>query len=225
MKKKTITLKNDDIFLLDGLEIESNCENIIQFENEVNDQITLLAMQIPEDSSIAFAQKINAPNLPILWLGGGGSIEFMNNFDKYFFDQPELTTITLSSTGIKKIPDFILRSKQLKKLTFSNENITEMPSELFDLKHLKNLSFEVAPNLKKVPDEIKRLTNLEWFDLLSAKLDYVSPELFKLPKLRYANFAYCSYNPCKETEEVLNEWLIRKNNPRFSRWNEPADEG
>jgi Leucine-rich repeat (LRR) protein len=217
MKKNTITLKNEEAWIIDGL--EQNCITILKFENEINNEVKLLYIAIPENSSIELTSKINAPNLTMLMLVGLGSQNFMNDFHAHFHHAPDLTNIELVSTKISELPDFILKSRNLEQLSLRSETIGETPPELFNLQSLNSLLFQYTRNIKSVPDEIRKLTKLTHFDFWSAQLDYVSPELFKLPELKRANFAYSRYTPTKETEEALQDWLNRAEKPTFRSWN------
>ena len=47
----------------------------------------------------------------------------------------------------------------LQTLDLSGNNLSELPTEMSKLVNLKRLSLDGNANLKKIPDEIKRLTN------------------------------------------------------------------
>ena len=50
-----------------------------------------------------------------------------------------------------------------------------------------------------IPDDIRNLVNLENFNLWRAKLDYLSPELFRLPSIRHISFyRVYGYEPTPE---------------------------
>lgn len=217
MKSNSILLKNEEAWLIDGL--EQDCVTHLTFESDVNDKVELLYISIPENSFIEIDQPIDAPNLNMLMIEGQASQPFIDDFKGYFREFPDLRSIAMVSTLIPKIPDLILQSKNLESLSFRHENLDKIPEELFGLNKLQTLAFEYAQKIKCIPDDIKKLINLEAFILWASNLEYISPELFRLPKLRRANFTYCKYTPSHETETALQNWLSREDKPDFTSWN------
>jgi hypothetical protein len=218
MKTKTITLENEEAWLIEGF--EKNTTTLLQFGAEVNDRVELLYLSVNEGEQFEFASKINAPNLKLLVIRGNGTRNFIEHFNDLFTSSPDLIEVNFDSTGISTVPQFILGQSNLERLTFRNEKFTEIPQELFQPGCLKWLSFEYAEGITRVPDEICKMKNLQTFNLWAAKLDYVSPELFNLPELSRINFAYCSYTPTQETNAALQQWLGRVDKYAFSGWRE-----
>jgi hypothetical protein len=92
-------------------------------------------------------------------------------------------------------------------LTFRKETLSVLPDELFNMENRTGLRFQYCTEIKEIPDKIKKLVNLEHFDLWQANLKYLSPELFLLPKLMAVNFFKTQYYPAKE---VLDAYKIYK---------------
>jgi hypothetical protein len=80
--------------------------------------------------------------------------------------------------------------------------MSELPDDFFTLENLKRLSFYYCTEITIIPDDIKKLVNLEHFDLWQANLKYLSPELFLLPKLKSVGLAYTQYPPTKEVSDA-----------------------
>ena len=149
-------------------------------------------------------------------IGGQGSVQcFQSLYENILY--PSLEEISVTDTGIELLPSFISSVQSLKTLKFRCEKFTEIPIEIFEMTWLQTLSFEKMEYFKIISDKIKTFENLEHFDLWGASIDYLSPELFLLPKINLINFAYCRYTPTEEVTEALKKFLDKPNS-HFSSW-------
>lgn len=195
-------------FFIDPKYIEGIDKNE-DFEYFAIDETYNKVEYISLSNKVSFAEntKINAPNLKGVFFEPNVKREILDNFDQIFINSISLEDISLyldkTHSGI--IPQFILNSKTIKNLTIEYRQLTSIPAEIFNITSLKRLNFRYVPKIKIIPDEIKKLINLEDFSLWLANLEYISLELFKLPKLDHINLAYSNYNP---TGQELEKWNI-----------------
>jgi Leucine-rich repeat (LRR) protein len=184
-----------DFQIFEGIELNAPNLELISIEEQSQSNIPVFE-----------GIKFNTPKLKMISLNGIGSVKcFQNIQENNHFLLPE--ELSLFYTGIHEIPDFILKAKTLTSLSFRGEKMTELPNALFTLENLQRLGFHYCTGIKIIPDDIKNLINLEHFDLWAANVQYLSPELFLLPKLKSLNFAYTQYSP---TKEVLDAYEIFK---------------
>ena len=179
-----------DFSIFEGLNL--NAPNLVIISFDAGSQFS-----IPVFDGIKF----NTPKLKMINLRGVGSLKWFKGFQENIHNLL-LKELALNNTGITQIPEFILRMKTLHGLTFRNEQISELPEGLFALENLVRLNFQYCTSIITIPDCIKKLVNLEYIDLWAATLQYLSPELFLLPKLYSVNFAYTQYSPTKELLEA-----------------------
>jgi len=209
---KKIEFQNDEFWLLNPEYIEGIDENedIEYFaKDEIYDKVEYISLS----DKISFTEntKINAPNLKGVMFERNVKSEILENFDQIFINSISLEDIYIDITHTGIIPQFIINSKTIKNLTIENRQLKSIPAETFNITSLKKLNFRYVPNIKIIPDEIKKLINLEDFSLWLANLEYISIELFKLPKLNYINFAYSNYNPIGQELEKWNIFFQGKN--------------
>jgi hypothetical protein len=133
------------------------------------------------------------------------------------FSAPTIEAIGFEDTGITQIPEFILKFKTIRDIHFRHENVQEMPAALFGMISLKTLRFQYGSQIPIIPDAIKSLVNLEYFDFWGATVQYLSSELFRLPRIKYINFTDSSYNPSREVEEAVGEFKMKNSND-FHGW-------
>jgi hypothetical protein len=145
---------------------------------------------------------LNAPNLKELVFYGQGCRFVIQKIIENGISAPILESIGFDSTGMIQIPDFVFRSKMLQQLTFRNEKLSEINDDIFNLIKLERLSFQYCSNIRVVPDKIKYLINLEYFDLWGTTIEYVSSELFLLSKIKEVSFAYSSFTSTGELFEA-----------------------
>ncbi len=89
------------------------------------------------------------------------------------------------------------REQQLSELDLSNDwnandsqKLTQIPNEVFELTYLKKLNLRYN-NIKKIPSEIARLTNLQYLDLIgNEKITEFCDELIKLPSLIFLRLTW-----------------------------------
>lgn len=216
MKKNTIALPDEEIWLIYQERDETALEIVI--EQPVNNRLNTFIIYLTDDCKLSIKGKINAPNLEFFYAVGRSTNHMICNMDAYFEFIPSLSYIRLESTGITEIPGFLSECKNLVEVSLKDSSLYEIPPGLFDLQQLESLSIESAKNIHVLPDNIKQLFNLTHFDFRFGDLDYLSAELFRLPKLKHANFAYCLYTPTEETTTALEEWLEQNDNARFTSW-------
>jgi hypothetical protein len=160
---------------------------------------------------------LNAPNMKLLGFRGRGCKMCIQSLNRNGFSAPIIDTIEFERIGINQIPEFIYNFKTIKDLHFRQEKLREMPSGLFDLINLQTLRFQYGSQIPVIADAIQNLVNLEYFDFWESKIHYRSPELFRLPRKKYINFSYSSFNPSKEVEEAVEEFKM-KNSNNFHGW-------
>jgi Leucine-rich repeat (LRR) protein len=202
---------------LQAIMINSNCSVDFQiFEGiELNaPNLELISIEAKLQISVPYFEgiKLNTPKLKMINLDGIGSVKCFQSIHQ---NTPNLLMegFALYRTGITEIPEFILKMKTLHGLTFRREKMAELPDELFSLENLVELSFYYCTEITIIPDDIKKLVNLEHFDLWEANLKYLSPELFLLPKLKSVNLAYTQYPPTKEVLDAFEIFNKRLKKP------------
>jgi len=183
---KTIELNDEqDWFIM--LDDENEKTKYV-FSDEVYSKLESVLIFDTNGSEIDFplieGPLLKAPNLKILGFIGKGCNKCIQSLNENGISAPILESISFDSTGITQIPEFLLKINTLSKLSFRNEEISTIPIELFDLINLNELHFQYTSEIRIIPDEIKNLVNLVNFDLWGANLEYLSPELFQLPKIR-----------------------------------------
>ena len=83
------------------------------------------------------------------------------------------------------------------------------------------MRFGVWLTINIISDEIKRLINLEIFDIWQVHLKYLSPELFLLPKLSKVNFFLTQYAPTREVLDACEIFKAKnKNHHDSALWEE-----
>lgn len=213
---KRIELKDEEYWMLGFEEVTEDVEYIVP-DIELKQLVGIAFC----DGVYGFAEHtiVNAPNLKEIYIQNYDKIAFSNSINKLLSSFNTITSFSIFSQQLIKIPDFILKNINLTRLELDICNeITEIPPEIFKFKQLKILEFRYKKNIKVIPDEIKNLENLERFNLWSATFEYISPELFKLPKLQSVSFSYCQYNPTNEVLELLRENEINKKFSISSQW-------
>lgn len=98
-------------------------------------------------------------------------------------DAPALTEIGLM--GFPDIPQAIFQKTTLKKIELNGG--ARVPTS--------------------IPDEVKNLVNLEDFKLFDSEVSYLSPELFRLPRMREISFYRLRYEPTPEVKAAAEAFL------------------
>lgn len=209
---KTIELKNqqDWIIILD----DEHEKIQYVFTDEIYSKLESIIIEADFDLDYPLLEgpRLNAPNLRLLGFRGEGCKKCIQRLNENGFSAPVVETIGFESIGITQIPEFIFNFKTIKDIHFRKEKLRVLPSGLFDLINLQTLRFQYGSQIPVIPDAIKNLVNLEYFDFWGATLDYLSPELFLLPKVKYINFTDSFYKPTKEVEDAMYEFNAKNTN-------------
>jgi hypothetical protein len=172
------------------------------FKKNEYENIESLIFAIFEECKVEWPGIVKFPKLDSLYFSGKNSSDFIKSFENHAYGLNNIKSVYIEGSGIQKVPSFIFNLPKLKELTFRYEHeLREIPLKIFKLSSLTKLSFEYNRKIKVIPDEIKKLKNLERFNLWSANLEYISPELYLLPKLKYINLAYSHYKPLEDLLE------------------------
>ena len=209
---KTIELDKKETWLIEGS--DNKKAMVYSFsENIYEDQFVIIESKPSCKITFSIDQKIEAPNLKYIELTGERSSEICRNLFRNFKSQPSIEIFSFGGTRISEIPDYVLNAKELKELRFRSEPLlSKLPKELFSLFKLETLSFEYTKSITKIPDDIAQLINLKTFNLWSAELDYLSDQLFLLPKINYINFAYTTYTPSDAVLKAIDCFTERGGN-------------
>jgi hypothetical protein len=214
---KAIELKNQqDWFLIDDNENE---KTQYVFTDEIYSELEtiIVAADFALDYPLLLGPHLYAPNLKILGFRGQGCKICIHRLNIHGFSAPNIETIGFEDIGITQIPEFILKFKTIRDIHFRHEKVQEMPAALFGLICLQTLRFQYGSQIPVIPDAIKSLVNLEYFDFWGATIHYLSPDLFRLPRIKYINFTDTSYNPSREVEEAVGEFKMNNSND-FHGW-------
>ena len=215
--KKTIIIKDEEYWMFGYEENHLSVEYIIP-----NIELKLLESIYFGKGDYSFAKDtvINAPNLNELILEKCDEIINTEYFNKLISNITTVSRISIYSDKLMKIPEWLINCKKLTHLCLDISNdITEIPPEVFTFTELERLEFRYKTKITVIPDDIKNLSNLQSFSLWNAKLDYISPEFFKLPKLTYLSFTYCYYNQTKEIEDLIRLRSLQHKYYFSSLWN------
>ncbi|MEI6138918.1 MAG: hypothetical protein WCP85_06630 [Mariniphaga sp.] len=171
-----------------------------------------------QDYSLHFeGAKFDVPNLKEFSLYGKFALSIFQNTSEDFLCAPLLEEMYIGETGIEFLPGFLKKNKSLKSLTFRHGDLIEIPGEIFEMENLQRLSFYSIEKIRIIPDEIKKLTNLVHFNLWGASIEYLSPELFLLPKIKEIDLCFSRYSPTSEVIEACNKFK-EKNSLSSSPW-------
>lgn len=110
-----------------------------------------------------------------------------NTIPKDFFENDSLTIAYLNANQITDIPSSIGKAKNIQFLSFNQNQISVLPSEIGNLKKLKKL-YLANNKLAELPNEICNLENLELLDIsANPSLKKLPDSLFRLKNLNYIN--------------------------------------
>jgi len=99
------------------------------------------------------------------------------------YELPNLTKLNLSKNKLELLNDSLSLLKNLSHLDLSNNKMKAIPYAIFQLEALTQLSFGMN-QIDRIPDEIVYLKNLESLDMYDNAIQYFSPKLKELPKLK-----------------------------------------
>jgi Leucine-rich repeat (LRR) protein len=171
------------------------------------------------DFSLHFeGAKFDVPNLKEFSLYGNFALSIFQNTSDDFLCAPLLEEMYIGETEIEFLPVFLKKNKSLKSLTFRHGDLLEIPGEIFEMENLQTLSFYSLEKIRILPDEIKKLTNLVHFDLWGASIEYLSPELFLLPKIKEINLCFSRYSPTSEVIKACNKYKEKNNYQGSNPW-------
>ena len=210
---KTVELDNKEEWFIDSAAKHEKIVYSCSLETYQHDIIVIITSPSCE-IEVSLNHKISAPNLKYIHLEGEESLAIYKNLITNFKSEPSIEGFSFQSTEIDYIPNFVLNSKRLISLTFFDEIwLSELPSELFDLVNLEYLDLHPTSNFQKnittVPDDIARLKNLKSFALWSASLDYLSDQLFLLPKIKNIILPFSTFTPTKKILKALRVFKER----------------
>lgn len=214
---ETIELKNQEDWIIFHYDEHDKIQYV--FTDEVYSKLEsiIVSADFPLDYPFLAGPHLNAPNLRLLGFRGEGCRQSIRRLNLNGVYAPTIEGVGFEVTGITQVPDFILNFKTIKDIHFRLEKLIEMPAAMFDMIQLQTLRFQYGSQIAVIPDAIKNLVNLEYFDFWGASIQYLSSELFRLPKLVYANFTDSSYHPSKEVEDAVAEFKS-KNSGIFFCW-------
>ncbi|NTW23598.1 MAG: hypothetical protein HGA37_02770 [Lentimicrobium sp.] len=204
--------EDDGILVLGVTEFEETCEkiNYLLSDKVLSNMNYLMVLTDLFEFDIEFeSDTLLVPKLIELSLVGSKSLQFFQKLNTRFLSPPPIETIYADNIVIEDYPEF-LKNLSLKSLGFRHCYFNEILNEIFDMTTLQTLKFNYAKKIKRIPDDIQKLTSLVKFELWESRIEYMSPELFLLPEIKEISFAFSSYTP---TKEVLNALEIYKSKP------------
>jgi Leucine-rich repeat (LRR) protein len=110
-------------------------------------------------------------------------VEGMDKFPKSIYTLSQLTDLSITNTDLTEIPDGISALKQLQNLNLTFNKITYLANDFVDLKNLETLSLVRNFNLKTLPEDIGKLTNLKRLAVQSCQLSELPASLMDLTNL------------------------------------------
>ena len=205
---KTIEIQDDTSLLIGFFEKEEKDKiNYVILDKVYSKVESMVILSDHMDFSFHLAgDKFNVPNLKELNLVGKFALNIFQNMREDFLYAPVLEKMYFTDTEIGQMPGFLKKNKSLRFLNFRHGNLLEIPTEIFEMENLQSLSFHYLNKIRILPNEIKKLTNLVHFDLWEASIEYLSHELFLLPKIESINLYYSSYTPTTEVLKALKEY-------------------
>jgi len=212
---KTIELINEEVWLVG---FENHKESVTYVMKSIDySAVEGIIIDTPGSNFniIVEAAELQMPNLKMVGLIGPLSLDFFTTIYQKLNSVPPISQVHIEATGMTEPPDFIFESKHLNHLVFRHEDALKIPGKLYYISNLQKLEFHYCSNFTSVPDDIKNLQNLDFFNLWGVHTDYISPELFLLPVIRSINFYRSSYSPTVEVQKAL-EIFKAKNNTCFS---------
>jgi len=181
----------------------------------------LSLMNVSEEIVAQIPQFNNLASFSISGLSGPLSFDFnkmpnitslaINRADS-LFELPEsiyslvkLTDLAITTTALTAIPDGISNLKQLKNLNLTFNKITYLATDIVDLKQLETLSLVRNFNVKSLPKDIGKLTNLKRLAVQSCQLSELPESITNLSKLEALSF------PTNNIRTLPADWSKLKN--------------
>jgi hypothetical protein len=113
----------------------------------------------------------------------------------------------VSSPGVRNI------ISENRLIILSGNSYEQIPSEIIQNAEIKELII-FNSNIDRIPDEIKNMQNLERFHFSGSRLKYLSPEVFKLPKIIDVDVIDPYFYPDDEITVALG-YFMERNTHRF----------
>jgi hypothetical protein len=116
--------------------------------------------------------------------------KYYNQFVENLCDEDlELLELIFFNTILKKIPDFIMKMKNIRILQFYNTKISFITEEFCSLKTLNFIKF--TSNIKYIPYNFGNLINLKTFSLhLEYSPGHIDFHIYKMKKLIFWENTY-----------------------------------
>ena len=207
---KTIEILDEEEIIL-GME-EGEKIHYVFLDKVYSKLESLLIISNLNDFSLHFeGAKFDVPNLKEFSIMGKFALNIFQNLSEDILCAPLLEIMNFWDTEIEFLPGFLKKCKSLKSLTFRHGELLEIPGEIFEMENLQTLRFHNLKKIRIVPDEIKKLTNLVRFDLWEASIEYLSPELFLLPKIELIDLHFSRYSPTSEVIKACNKFKEKNN--------------
>lgn len=144
-----------------------------------------------------------------------GDMEDDTEFHGWVSNCINLESIDLDIPKYNRLPFDLSNSMKIKRIKINSSEISQIPDFVFNCKQLESLQFYSCREIREINDDIKKLENLKSFWLWKADFKYVSPELFKLPKLEDISLHISFYkNPPYEIHNAIKE--LKQRTPDLS---------
>ncbi|MDX1350303.1 MAG: hypothetical protein R3279_08650 [Putridiphycobacter sp.] len=116
--------------------------------------------------------------------------EGMDKFPKSIYTLSQLTDLSITNTDLVEIPDGISALKQLQNLNLTFNKITYLAKDFVELNKLETISLVRNFNLKFLPAEIGKLTNLKRLAVQSCHLSKLPESVMDLTNLEALVFNF-----------------------------------
>ncbi len=111
----------------------------------------------------------------------------------------------------RKIDSTYIRTSNNKKFAFFyGEKVNQLPDEIFDKTDLEILII-CKTNIREIPDKIKNLTKLRRLHFSGSKIEYLSPEVFKLPNIEKVDIIDPHFESNAEITEAIGLYMAKHN--------------
>ena len=200
---KTIELKDEEGWILGFERTEEQIKYLITQDEYPKMEEFFISKVYDIDLPEFEGDVLQLPNVRVLGLDGKDALNYYLGLAERFGLEHNLEEIYFKDTGMQQIPEFVLRAKGLKKLTLRNEDISRVPDRIYDLNELEGLHFQYTKNIKVLSDEIRNHQKLKRLDLWQSRIEYLSPELFLLPKIERISLEFSIYRPTREVMKAI----------------------
>ncbi|MEM6263902.1 MAG: hypothetical protein AAGI38_15415 [Bacteroidota bacterium] len=145
---------------------------------------TLHAQEVAIRNSSTYIQSLpdSILNSTMLYVSGSNSDSVLVPEIRYFTKAKRITLI-----GIKHIPDYFFKLKELEEITILHSLIDSIPDGISHLKRLKKIEILHCP-VKKIPSDLQELDSLESLILLKTCVRNIPPKIFQKSSLKTIGF-------------------------------------